>query len=50
MIRFWRCIFAVGFAIGVAAGAVITFQMGLNWGVYGAKTGPITSRSSAWRS
>ncbi|MFJ6901622.1 cytochrome ubiquinol oxidase subunit I [Streptomyces hokutonensis] len=25
----------------MVAEAVITFQMGLNWGVYGAKTGPI---------
>lgn len=25
----------------MVAGAVITFQMGLNWGVYGAKTGQI---------
>jgi cytochrome d ubiquinol oxidase subunit I len=41
MFRFWRRIFAVGFAIGVVAGAVITFEMGLNWGVYGAKTGPV---------
>ena len=41
MFRFWRRIFAVGFATGVVAAAVITFQMGLNWGVYGAKTGPI---------
>jgi cytochrome d ubiquinol oxidase subunit I len=41
MFRFWRRIFAVGFAIGVVAGAVITFEMGLNWGVYGARTGPI---------
>ncbi|HEY3671248.1 MAG TPA: cytochrome ubiquinol oxidase subunit I [Acidimicrobiia bacterium] len=41
MFRFWRRIFAVGFAIGVVAGIVITFQMGLNWGVYAAKTGPI---------
>lgn len=41
MFRFWRRIFAVGFALGVVAGAVITFQMGLNWGVYGARTGPI---------
>ncbi|MDQ3937922.1 MAG: cytochrome ubiquinol oxidase subunit I, partial [Chloroflexota bacterium] len=41
MFRFWRRIFAVGFAIGVVAGAVITFEMGLNWGVYAAKTGPI---------
>ena len=41
MFRFWRRIFAVGFAIGVVAGIVITFQMGLNWGVYAADTGPI---------
>jgi len=41
MFRFWRRIFAVGFAIGVVAGAVITFRMGLNRGAYGAKTGPI---------
>jgi cytochrome d ubiquinol oxidase subunit I len=41
MFRFWRRIFAVGFALGVVAGAVITFEMGLNWGVFGAKTGAI---------
>ena len=41
MFRFWRRIFAVGFAIGVVAGAVVTFEMGLNWGVYAAKTGPV---------
>jgi cytochrome d ubiquinol oxidase subunit I len=41
MFRFWRRIFAVGFAIGVVAGIVITFQMGLNWGVFAAQTGPI---------
>jgi hypothetical protein len=34
MFRFWRRIFAVGFAIGVVAGIVITFEMGLNWGIY----------------
>ena len=41
MFRFWRRIFAVGFAIGVVAGIVITFEMGLNWGVFAAQTGPI---------
>jgi cytochrome d ubiquinol oxidase subunit I len=41
MFRFWRRIFAVGFAIGVVAGIVITFEMGLNWGVYAADTGPV---------
>jgi cytochrome bd ubiquinol oxidase subunit I len=41
MFRFWRRIFAVGFAIGVVAGIVIVFQFGMNWGVFAAKTGPI---------
>jgi cytochrome d ubiquinol oxidase subunit I len=43
MFRFWRRIFAVGFAIGVVAGIVITFEMGLNWGVYATQTGPIVA-------
>ncbi|MET9679155.1 cytochrome ubiquinol oxidase subunit I [Streptomyces coeruleorubidus] len=41
MFRFWRRIFAVGFAIGVVAGVVITFEMGLDWGGYAAETGPV---------
>ncbi len=41
MYRFWRRIFAVGFALGVVAGIVITFEMGLNWGGFAARTGPI---------
>jgi cytochrome d ubiquinol oxidase subunit I len=31
MFRFWPRIFAVGFAIGVVAGTVITFEFGLDW-------------------
>lgn len=41
MFRFWRRIFAVAFALGVVAGATITFEMGLNWGPFAAATGPI---------
>jgi cytochrome d ubiquinol oxidase subunit I len=41
MFRFWKRIFAVGFALGVVAGTVITFEFGLNWGIYASKTGPI---------
>jgi cytochrome d ubiquinol oxidase subunit I len=41
MFRFWRRIFAVGFAIGVVSGIVNTFELGLNWGVFAAKAGPI---------
>ncbi|WP_265444788.1 cytochrome ubiquinol oxidase subunit I [Flexivirga meconopsidis] len=39
--RFWKRIFAVGFALGVVAGTVITFEFGLNWGPFAAATGPI---------
>jgi cytochrome bd ubiquinol oxidase subunit I len=39
--RFWKKIFAVGFAIGVVAGIVLTFEFGLNWGVYAHDVGPI---------
>jgi cytochrome d ubiquinol oxidase subunit I len=39
--RFWKRIFAVGFALGVVAGAVITFELGLNWGPFANATGPV---------
>jgi cytochrome d ubiquinol oxidase subunit I len=39
--RFWRKIFAVGFALGVVSGIVMTFQFGLNWGSYARDVGPI---------
>jgi len=39
--RFWKKIFAVGFALGVVSGTVITFQFGLNWGRFAHATGPI---------
>jgi cytochrome d ubiquinol oxidase subunit I len=41
MFRFWRKIFAVGFALGVVAGIVLTFELGLNWGRYARAVGPI---------
>src|ERR1700750_1021637 len=39
--RFWRRIFAVGFAIGVVSGIVLTFEFGLNWGRFAHDVGPI---------
>jgi len=39
--RFWRRIFAVGFALGVVAGVVLTFEFGLNWGGYAHAVGPV---------
>jgi len=41
MFRFWRKIFAVGFALGIVAGIVLTFELGLNWGNYARAVGPI---------
>jgi len=41
MFRFWRRIFAIGFALGIVAGIVLTFELGLNWGIYARAVGPI---------
>ena len=41
MFRFWRRIFAIGFALGVVAGIVLTFEFGLNWGRFAHDVGPI---------
>jgi cytochrome d ubiquinol oxidase subunit I len=41
MFRFWRKIFAIGFALGIVAGIVLTFELGLNWGNYARAVGPI---------
>jgi cytochrome bd ubiquinol oxidase subunit I len=41
MFRFWRRIFAVGFALGVVSGIVLTFEFGLNWGSFAHDVGPI---------
>ncbi|HEX4752659.1 MAG TPA: cytochrome ubiquinol oxidase subunit I [Solirubrobacterales bacterium] len=41
MFRFWRKIFAIGFAIGVVSGIVLTFEFGLNWGRFAHDVGPI---------
>jgi cytochrome d ubiquinol oxidase subunit I len=41
MFRFWRKILSVGFALGIVAGIVLTFELGLNWGRYARATGPI---------
>ncbi|MBL1119435.1 cytochrome ubiquinol oxidase subunit I [Streptomyces sp. 110] len=39
--RFWKKIFAVGFGLGVVAGTVMTFEFGLNWGIYAHAVGPV---------
>src|SRR2546428_12999452 len=39
--RFWLRIFAVGFALGVVSGIVLTFEFGLNWSGFADAAGPI---------
>ena len=38
--RFWVRIFAVGFALGVVSGIVLTFEFGLNWAGFADAAGP----------
>jgi cytochrome bd ubiquinol oxidase subunit I len=47
--RFWRKIFAVGFALGIVAGIVLTFELGLNWARTPGRWARSWGRSSAWR-
>jgi cytochrome bd ubiquinol oxidase subunit I len=49
MFRFWRKIFALGFALGIVAGIVLTFELGLNWALTPGRSGRSWGRSSAWR-
>ena len=39
--RFWLKIFAVGFAMGVVSGLVMSYQFGTNWSVFADKAGPV---------
>ena len=39
--RFWLKIFAVGFAMGVVSGLVMSYQFGTNWSVFSDRAGPV---------
>ncbi len=39
--RFWLRIFAVGFAMGVVSGLVMSYQFGTNWSVFAKLAGPV---------
>ena len=41
MARFWVKVFALGFAVGVASGAVMEFEFGTNWAAYARFVGDI---------
>ncbi|MGH7040225.1 MAG: cytochrome ubiquinol oxidase subunit I [Stellaceae bacterium] len=37
LLRFWIHLFALGFAMGVVTGIVLSYEIGTNWSVYSAK-------------
>src|SRR5258706_4522207 len=38
LMRFWIHVFAIGFAMGVVTGVVISYQIGLNWSTFSRDT------------
>lgn len=41
LFQYWLKIFAIGFAMGVVSGLVISYEFGTNWGRFADKVGPI---------
>ncbi len=46
--KFWLRIFAVGFAMGVVSGLVMSYQFGTNWSVFARLAGPIVGPVMAY--
>jgi cytochrome bd ubiquinol oxidase subunit I len=41
LLRFWQRLFALGFAMGVVTGVVLSYQIGGNWSEFSRETGPV---------
>ncbi|MEP2783063.1 MAG: cytochrome ubiquinol oxidase subunit I [Pseudoruegeria sp.] len=41
LFNYWKKIFAVGFAMGVVSGIVMSYQFGTNWSTFADITGPV---------
>ena len=41
LFHYWIKIFAIGFAMGVVSGIVMSYQFGTNWGSFSDKAGPV---------
>ncbi|MBO9444807.1 cytochrome ubiquinol oxidase subunit I [Ruegeria sp. R14_0] len=41
LFNYWKKIFAVGFAMGVVSGIVMSYQFGTNWSVFSDTAGPV---------
>jgi cytochrome d ubiquinol oxidase subunit I len=39
--QYWLKLFAIGFAMGVVSGLVMSYQFGTNWAVFADKAGPV---------
>jgi cytochrome d ubiquinol oxidase subunit I len=46
--KFWLRIFAVGFAMGVVSGLVMSYQFGTNWSVFARLAGPVVGPVMAY--
>ncbi len=46
--RYWLRIFAVGFAMGVVSGLVMSYQFGTNWSVFAKLAGPVVGPVMAY--
>jgi cytochrome d ubiquinol oxidase subunit I len=42
LMHFWQKLFALGFAMGVVTGLVLSYQIGTNWGGFARATGAVT--------
>lgn len=42
LMQFWKKLFALGFAMGVVTGLVLSYQIGTNWGGFARATGAVT--------
>ncbi len=42
LMHFWQKLFALGFAMGVVTGLVLSYQIGSNWGGFARATGAVT--------
>ena len=48
LFRYWIKIFAVGFAMGVVSGLVMSYQFGTNWSQFSDKAGPVVGPVMAY--
>ena len=41
LFQYWMKIFAIGFAMGVVSGVVMSYEFGTNWGAFAERAGPV---------